>query len=515
MRPFTVWSPDRFLEWQEPPGYRILPEGRLARGQMAGIVGAPGTGKSFVMLVAAVASILGRDCLGIPWREPDSPVQRWLFLGDENSVARVRSDLLTIRNALAEPDWKTVCGALRIQALIEDDDSDVLLATPIALARLTQTIATAFADGPPDNVAFDPLANFADGDLNKGPDMDRVCQNLRRCMREAKATGGLFVLHHGSADAQTIASAVSVNAANYSANSRRFVAKARLIINLFRVDDRLIIAQCGKLNDGRSFPTRCFDFREDPFGVEMPDFDFHEWKEEKMGKNVRSCTMDDVVQAVRGGARKTAEIIAAVCQKTQCSDRAVGRRLKEAREDGSLERVGSGIYALGPRWNGTQGRTPDGQCPDGCPSPVEVERRTDRHSPFKGVSCPSVPTVSASNTPRTPAGTAVDTHINLVEERMPETDREGQCPKVSVPKSDTPSGTTPSRVTSKARKSARAKDEDQRSRRRRTADTTHDSVPQTVTSSPPSNITAAASQVVVDQLLFPEEPNPQRCGIPD
>jgi hypothetical protein len=361
---FTLWRPSQFLAWDKPAGYDILPEGRLCRGQIAAIIGAAGTGKSYFMLGVAVASLTGRDYFGLRWRPDGAPPQKWLFIGNENSASRWQADLLAWRAVLSADEWAAVEEGLTIQAVNKGDDADpdddyIALDSPEQEAALTATIRRAAVTAAAAlNVTFDPLANLANADdnLNEGAAMNRLLAVLRRCCRAGGARGGIFIVHHGSGNAEKIAAAVATSGGDYSTNSRRLVALARLVLNVFSVgdpddpQDRRLLLQCGKINDAAPFPRRVFNFSAGPAGVAVPDFNLDAWLDEKRGNGpTKACSVDDVVAAVRAGHRHSGQIIAAAARATGCGDRTAERALRIARETRHVEKIGGakGQYVLG------------------------------------------------------------------------------------------------------------------------------------------------------------------------
>ena len=96
---------DKILSYASDPKEEIWPEGVLCMGVPTSIIGAPGVGKSRLILQAAICTILGKPFLR--WQTNGFGL-KWLFLQTENATRRLKSDL----TAMTEPllaDELTAC----------------------------------------------------------------------------------------------------------------------------------------------------------------------------------------------------------------------------------------------------------------------------------------------------------------------------------------------------------------------------------------------------------------------
>src|SRR5205814_10503090 len=90
IRPLNIWRPSQFLQWTEPSGIHLLLPAFFTLGELSTLIGQGGLGKTRLTLWLAICQILGRAWCGL---ETGGEPKKWLFLGDENSIARTKEDL--------------------------------------------------------------------------------------------------------------------------------------------------------------------------------------------------------------------------------------------------------------------------------------------------------------------------------------------------------------------------------------------------------------------------------------
>ena len=96
---YTLWKPSQFLDFVEPPDIHIVGPGFLTRSELTALIGQAGIGKSRLMLWLAICQIIEREWCGIP---TIGPPKKWLYLGNENTCIRIKSDLKAMFALLAE-----------------------------------------------------------------------------------------------------------------------------------------------------------------------------------------------------------------------------------------------------------------------------------------------------------------------------------------------------------------------------------------------------------------------------
>ena len=247
-KPFPVWRPSQFLQWVEPPGNQLLLPAYVTKGQLTTVIGQGGVGKSrLVGLWLPICQITRREWCGL---NTGSDPQRWLVLGDENSVARIKGDLERIVGNLTDEERARVDELLRIQAILEADDADLNLGDVVTRERLMMTVEQ-FSFG---GIIVDPFVNFAPGDISKPGDMREAVRLLNATIRKPAPSTALVVLHHARTGRQNIAQGVGWDAANFASGGKPLFSAARCQLNLMpgkAEDDTRLVLSCAKANNCR------------------------------------------------------------------------------------------------------------------------------------------------------------------------------------------------------------------------------------------------------------------------
>ena len=217
---------------------------------MTTCIGQGGIGKSRLFgLWLPVCQILGRQWCGLNTAgEP----QKWLVLGDENSIARIKSDLQHLYEGLSQEERVKVNKFLRLQAVLGLEDADMNLGDATTQARLAQTIQ----EQAPGAVVADPLVNFAPGDISKPGEMKEALRLLVGTIRRAAPSAALLLLHHARTGRQNIAQGVGYDAANFASGGKTLFAAARCQMNLMPAseeDDTRLLLSCAKANNCQKF----------------------------------------------------------------------------------------------------------------------------------------------------------------------------------------------------------------------------------------------------------------------
>ena len=92
-----------------PDEYR-LGDGFLGRGSINAMCGPPNVGKTRLAIHLAVTHLAGRPWLGLPTRGHKA---KWLFIGSENSRARLKCDLVNLIASLTATEREAVNAGLR------------------------------------------------------------------------------------------------------------------------------------------------------------------------------------------------------------------------------------------------------------------------------------------------------------------------------------------------------------------------------------------------------------------
>jgi hypothetical protein len=330
-KPFTVWKISQFLAWEEPPDLNILGDGLLQKAGLLVTGGQGGVGKSRYALQMAICQVLALPFLGI---ETHGEPQRWLFIGNENSVARMKSDLTAMMSQFTPEQFAVLENHVFIQALIEMDDYFIGLGDNEVQQRWLQTLA----EIKPTALVADPFGNILVGDLLKDVDVRRTIAELMRIARQVNPDIAIHILHHARTGRQNIVQAVGWDRGNFLIGSKALYSAARTVINLApgdREDAGRIVMSCGKSNNTKPFATQGLRLNETTHFYEIdPDFDVEAWEAdvsgERSGKE-KNLTIQDIIDhiAAAGGKCGKREIVAAMKEEFECSAKTVQRRIAE------------------------------------------------------------------------------------------------------------------------------------------------------------------------------------------
>ena len=331
VKPFTVWTISQFLSWVEPPDLNILGDGLLQKGGLAVVGGQGGVGKSRYALQLAICQTLGLPFVGL---DTHGEPQRWLFIGNENSVARMKSDLTAMLSQFSPEQIAILERHIFMQALVETDDYFISLGDDEVKQRWIQTLTTV----KPTVLVADPFGNILMGDLLKDADVRRTIAELTRLARQVNPEMAITILHHARTGRQNIVQAVGWDKGNFLIGSKALYSAARTVINLApgdKEDASRIVMSCGKSNDAKPFQSQGLRLNEATHFYEIdPDFDLEAWEAdvsgERSGKE-KKITVQDIIDhiAANGGKCDKKELKDAMVTQFECSRDTVERRIKE------------------------------------------------------------------------------------------------------------------------------------------------------------------------------------------
>jgi AAA domain len=286
----TIRRPDELLAMTFADTDRILGDRLLADSGQLTLLGAGGTGKSRLLLQLLACIATGRKFLTFDTFKSE---MKWLVLQTENSNRRLQQDLARLKSWLGD-DWPRFAERVVIHTIETDVDGFVNLDDPDAVAR----IAISIQADKPDGVVFDPLNDFAMGDLNSDRDMKLTLQTLSRLCRKGNPLRAIIVLHHALTGKGGAVKATGYDRSSFARNSKMLHAWARGQINLAPVDavsnDRLIVG-CGKCSNGPEFQTFAVRLNRDTMIYECdPSVDVTEWAKDITGQRDNDPLMDPV-----------------------------------------------------------------------------------------------------------------------------------------------------------------------------------------------------------------------------
>ncbi|HVM50969.1 MAG TPA: AAA family ATPase [Candidatus Acidoferrum sp.] len=348
LKPLNLWRPSQFLAWTDPPGNHLLLPAYVTKSELTTCIGQGGVGKSRLFgLWLPICQITGRQWCGL---KTGGEPQKWLVLGDENSVARIKSDLEHILPNLTAEERAKVDELLLVQAVLGFEDADLNLGDVTTQARVALTVEKT----APGAIVADPLVNFAPGDISKPGEMKEAIRLLAGTIRRAAPAAALVLLHHARTGRQNILQGVGWDAANFASGGKTLFAAARCQINLMPAseeDETKLLLSCAKANNCEKFPARGLIFDRQTYAYTLdPDFDLEEWKTEIEGRahsGQSICTVSDVVSAVREGYDTTKALVEHLGEAYGTSKRSVHRLIAKTVRAAGIMQAARGQYTLG------------------------------------------------------------------------------------------------------------------------------------------------------------------------
>ncbi len=330
-KPFTIWTISKFRSWVEPADMNILGDGLLQKGGLAVVGGQGGVGKSRFALQLAICQSLGIPFVGL---DTHGKPQRWLFIGNENSIVRMKSDLDAMLSQYTDEQIAVLEKHLFMQALVDTEDYFISLGDEEIKARWVQTLL----EFRPTVLVADPFGNILDGDMLKDNDVRNTIAALTKIARDADPMMAIVILHHARTGRQNILQAVGWDKGNFLIGSKALYSAARTVINMApgdKEDSSKIVMSCGKSNNAKSFSTVGLCLNESTHFYEVDlDFDLEAWEAdvsgERSGKE-KKLTVQDIIDfiAAAGGKYDKRELKDALVDQFECSRFTVERRLKE------------------------------------------------------------------------------------------------------------------------------------------------------------------------------------------
>jgi energy-coupling factor transporter ATP-binding protein EcfA2 len=333
--PLTVWSPSQVLAWQEPPGMNLLGPW-LRKGELTVVFGPPGIGKSRLFgLWLPICQIVGQPFCGLA---TGGDPQTWLVIGNENNIARQKSDLEKMLAVLSEAQRAAVERHLRIHVLRTFEDGDLALGSVESAARLRETLTAE----KPGGISFDPVSALVDGDEVKPGDVRLMLKTLHNILRPVCPDAALLLIAHAKVGREAVAQSGLYDAGNYGRGPKTYLMAARCVMNLKPGDNEnetRLVLENSKCNNGPLFQTRglIFDPGTGLYSVDS-DFDREAWQADVAGRKTASVvTVAEVVRLVKGGTCSTEQIVAALSKDYGISSKTVQRRIGEAKTQGWIE----------------------------------------------------------------------------------------------------------------------------------------------------------------------------------
>jgi len=277
---------DQILAYEDNPADLVWEDGVLAAGEEACLVGAPGAGKSRLVLQAAVCTILGRPFLKWQTNAPDS---RWLFLQTENNMRRLKLDLSRMVRGLSAVERQRINSHLLITDIGDMDFEGICLS---ADSTSRDIIAATILHFDPTVVVIDPMRDAGRGDLNNDAAMTEACHAIRKIVKAGNPRRIPLVLHHGRTGACEAAKVFGPDAQSFGRNSKAMIGWTRSQFNVAAAGKAwpgLVIFGCAKNSNGPEWDEFAAQLDTETMTYSLlDDFDCRAWQD-GVGKGGRSA----------------------------------------------------------------------------------------------------------------------------------------------------------------------------------------------------------------------------------
>lgn len=343
-RPFPVLTGAQLRTLTLPPQRSILGDLNIALGQMSALIGQGGVGKSRLLMQVALSQALGWKVAGLPTH---GPALRWLLLGNENSIHRLKSDYLKMTAALSPEQRDQVDAHVLFHVIETVEDSFLSLGSDETQKRWQDTLA----EHRPNVVTVDPFGEVMAGDILKDVDVRSTLRTLTKVCRRHSPDTAIVILHHARTGRANIAQAVGWDRANFALGSKALYSGCRSVLNVAPADaddPSRIVLSCAKANDARPFQ---------PVGLRLNDttmfydldttFDLQSWRDNVEGKTTgQAATIRDVLNAIAAGTVRHKDIVGMLVNETACSERTAKQRITDALEKGYIRKGKTGEYRI-------------------------------------------------------------------------------------------------------------------------------------------------------------------------
>lgn len=274
---------DEVLSYRPDPNEEVWQGGLLSMSDPTAIIGAPGVGKSRLMLQGAISTIIGSDFLG--W-ETNGRGMRWMIFQTENNMRRIQYDLSRMVSDLTTGERDAVRDCLRILDVSKMEFASIIMTED---HRDREPILKTLKGFRPHVVGIDPLRDAGSGDPNEDGSMTDTCRGIKSAVREASPKSIPLVIHHGRTGAVEASKVFGDDAASFGRNSKVLNGWLRSQINVAPAGNQypgVIIVGCGKNSNGPKWKPFAARLNERTMWYERlseTEFNLDEWERGMVG----------------------------------------------------------------------------------------------------------------------------------------------------------------------------------------------------------------------------------------
>ena len=334
---FSVLNPDQITAMESNPADCILGDFLIAKGQPLVIAGEGGLGKSRLVTQMVTHCVINRDIFGFPTRGEGLRV---LFMQTQNSCQRLKRDITGLRKHLGENDWERVKHLLFWHTLETEFDGYMNLDNQNNVDKCARLIARV----KPDIIVWDPLADFAIGNINTDMDMAATFNQITKLTLAGNSKRIPVVIHHAGTGAIGALKAIGYDKSSFTRNSKVLFGLTRAQINVAPAspdNQNSMVLACGKNSNGKYFPTFAIKMDEDTFTYSIdPDFKVQDWiksLDPKAKAKIPHLKTPDLSPLLSSKPLTLPQLREAVLDLKSCSRAAAYRLIERALTDGLIQ----------------------------------------------------------------------------------------------------------------------------------------------------------------------------------
>lgn len=272
----SILSVGDILKWEDDPRDLVLANGYMSKGDLCAWCGPPGIGKSRLILQLAICMILGNKFLD--W-ETNGMELKWLFLQSENSMRRLKADLLAMTQTLTSVQMGMLAEHLFVHGLVLDTDGDLNLMHAINRQRIIDVLA----ERDYGVVVGDPLSGFSTDDLNTDKAMLALAKDFCSIVKKGNPKRIPFLIHHARTGKAGAASTTGMDRSSHGRQSKALYGITRAMVNLAPYEEEnneSVVIASGKCNNAKEFEEFVAELDTDRMWYSIKeDADVEEWKE--------------------------------------------------------------------------------------------------------------------------------------------------------------------------------------------------------------------------------------------
>lgn len=278
----TILSYQQIVAHKPDPNRRLIHDNLLAKGQIMGLMGAPGIGKSRLTMWMAICCIKGFAWCGL---ETFAQGTRWLFIQNENATDRLHTDIggatRIMRANGSDRD-------LHDKIFIHAPEQPIDMACSFAIDGTVDRFRDLVKMIDPDVVVLDPLISYFKGDNeNDSNQMHDTVSTFRSIIHARRKDVAGIIVHHAATGKAALAEGLGWNRIGFGRGSKALPAALRSVVNVApgsTEEKPPVLVWCGKNSNGIHFNKRAVRLTDDMKYVVDDNFDWASLEDELHGR---------------------------------------------------------------------------------------------------------------------------------------------------------------------------------------------------------------------------------------